>query len=60
MRLLYGAPVEELAKMAEKEKVDLMVMGAHGHKLLGDVLFGSTVNPLRHRVRIPVLVVREG
>lgn len=60
VRLLYGAPVEELAKMAEKEKVDLMVMGAHGHKLLGDVLFGSTVNPLRHRVRIPVLVVREG
>ena len=56
--LLYGAPVEELAKMAEKEEVDLMVMGAHGHKLLGDVLFGSTVNPLRHRVRTPVLVVR--
>ena len=35
-----------------------MVMGAHGHKLLGDLLFGSTVNPLRHRVKIPVLVVR--
>ena len=57
--LRYGAPVEELTRAVEDEGVDLMVMGAHGHKLLGDLLFGSTVDPLRHRVRIPVLIVRE-
>jgi manganese transport protein len=57
--LRYGAPVEELTRAVEDEGVDLMVMGAHGHKLLGDLLYGSTVNPLRHRVKIPVLVVRE-
>ncbi|HEY8020687.1 MAG TPA: Nramp family divalent metal transporter [Thermoanaerobaculia bacterium] len=57
--LRYGAPVEELTRAVEDEGVDLMVMGAHGHKLLGDLLHGSTVNPLRHRVKIPVLVVRE-
>jgi manganese transport protein len=60
VKLLYGSPVEELARMVDKEGIDLMVMGAHGHKLFGDLLFGSTVDPLRHRVRIPVLVVREG
>jgi len=57
--LRYGAPVDELARAVEEEGVDLMVMGAHGHRILGDLLFGSTVNPLRHRVKIPVLVVRE-
>ncbi len=57
--LRYGAPVEELTRAVEDEGVDLMVMGAHGHKLLGDLLFGSTVDPLRHRVKIPVLIIRE-
>jgi manganese transport protein len=57
--LRYGAPVDELTRAVEEEGVDLMVMGAHGHRVLGDLLFGSTVDPLRHRVKIPVLVVRE-
>jgi len=57
--LRYGAPVDELTRAVEEEAVDLMVMGAHGHRILGDLLFGSTVDPLRHRVKIPVLVVRE-
>ncbi len=57
--LRYGAPVDELTRAVEEEGVDLMVMGAHGHRILGDLLFGSTVDPLRHRVKIPVLVVRE-
>lgn len=43
----------------ESEGIDLLVMGAHGHTFMGDVLFGSTVTPVRHRVRIPVLVVRH-
>jgi manganese transport protein len=33
-------------------------MGAHGHGPIADLLFGSTVNPVRHRVKIPVFVVR--
>ncbi|HEX4825288.1 MAG TPA: Nramp family divalent metal transporter [Candidatus Polarisedimenticolaceae bacterium] len=56
--LLYGSPVEELVALVEREKIDLLVMGAHGHGPLGDILFGSTVTPVRHRVSIPVLVVR--
>jgi len=58
IRLLYGDPVEQLVAMVEREKIDLLVMGAHGHGPLGDILFGSTVTPVRHRVGIPVLVVR--
>jgi manganese transport protein len=37
---------------------DLVVTGAHGHRLLGDLIFGSTISGLRHRLRVPVLTVR--
>ena len=58
-RLLFGAPVDELTRFVARERVDLLVMGAHGHGAVGDILFGSTVSPVRHRVRIPVFVVRS-
>jgi nucleotide-binding universal stress UspA family protein len=35
-----------------------MIRG-HGHRWFGDLLFGSTVSPLRHRARTPILVVRN-
>ena len=55
--LAYGAPAKELAAFAASHKVDILVMGSHGHRLLGDLLWGETVDPVRHRVDIPVLVV---
>jgi manganese transport protein len=58
VRLLFGDPVEQLAGLAEDENLDLLVMGAHGHRGFGDLIFGSTVSPLRHRVKTPILVVR--
>jgi manganese transport protein len=57
--LLFGSPVEELVAMVAREHIDLLVMGAHGHGPLGDILFGSTVTPVRHRVKVPVFVVRS-
>jgi len=56
--LPHGDPVKELADYVTSHGVDLLVMGSHGHRLLGDILLGETVDPVRHRVDIPVLVVR--
>ena len=56
--LAYGDPSKELVAFAESHHVDLLVMGSHGHRLLGDLLWGQTVDPVRHQVDIPVLVVR--
>jgi manganese transport protein len=56
--LAYGDPSKELVAFTASHKVDLLVMGSHGHRLLGDLLWGQTVDPVRHRVDIPVLVVR--
>jgi manganese transport protein len=56
--LLHGDPSKELVAFAVSHGVDMLVMGSHGHRLLGDLLWGETVDPVRHRVEIPVLVVR--
>lgn len=39
---------------------DLLVMGAHGHRGMADLVHGETVSTVRHAVDIPVLVVRTG
>lgn len=56
--LAFGDPAKELVNFAVSHHVDMLVMGSHGHRLLGDLLWGQTVDPVRHRVDIPVLVVR--
>ena len=56
--LPHGDPARELVSYIASHKVDMLVMGSHGHRLLGDILLGETVDPVRHQVKIPVLVVR--
>jgi manganese transport protein len=36
------------------------VLGAHGHRIVGDLVHGTTVERLRHRIAVPVLVVPSG
>jgi manganese transport protein len=55
----YGNPKRRIPKMVAEFKADLLVMGAHGHKFFKDLIFGSTVDTVRHRVKIPVLIVRK-
>ena len=54
----FGSTANEIAKICNETKVDLLVMGAHGHKGLKDLILGTTVDSVRHRVEIPVLIVR--
>lgn len=54
----FGKPSNQISKLVKDFEADLLVMGAHGHKTLKDLLFGSTVNAVRHKVEIPVLIVR--
>jgi manganese transport protein len=55
-----NAPAAEIVKVAERIQPDLLIMGAHGHKGLKDLVFGNTINSVRHDVGIPILVVRDG
>jgi manganese transport protein len=60
IRLGAGEPEDEIARVAKEEQLDLLVTGSHGHRLLGDILHGSTASELRHRTPIPVLTIRTG
>jgi manganese transport protein len=52
-------PAEAIARVARQHKPDLVIMGAHGHSGLKDILFGATINDVRHRIATPILVVRD-
>lgn len=54
----YGNTVKAIASAVKNQKLDLLVMGAHGHKGISDVIFGTTVDSVRHQVNIPVLIIR--
>ena len=58
--LALGDPAEGILKAAAERQCDLIAMTAHGHRLLGDLLFGSTINEVRHKAQVPVLLVRAG
>jgi manganese transport protein len=53
----FGNPAGEMARIIKDQDIDLLVMGAHGHKGFKDLIYGSTVDALRHKVGIPVLVI---
>ena len=59
MKIGYGNPKRTIPKLVKDFDAELLVMGAHGHKLIKDLIFGTTVDTVRHRVDIPVLIVRE-
>ena len=52
-------PGREIVRYATEIQPDLIVMGAHGHRRLKDLMFGNTINPVRHELRIPLLIVRK-
>jgi nucleotide-binding universal stress UspA family protein len=56
--LAMGDPANELIRLAEERKVDLIAMSTHGHRFFNDLLRGTTVNKVRHVVKIPVLLLR--
>ena len=57
--LASGDPATEIAAAAEREGVDLIAMATHGHRFLNDLVRGSVANEVRHRSRVPVLLVRS-
>ncbi|MBX2941364.1 MAG: Nramp family divalent metal transporter [Cyclobacteriaceae bacterium] len=59
IKIGYGNPKRRIPAMVKEFNADLLVMGAHGHNFIKDLIFGTTVDTVRHRVEIPVFIVRE-
>ncbi len=56
--LALGEPPAQILKVSVAEGCDLIAMTSHGHRLIGDILLGSTIDHVRHRTDVPLLVVR--
>jgi manganese transport protein len=59
MRVGYGNPKRIIPEMVKNFNADLLIMGAHGHTFFKDLIFGTTVDSVRHRIDIPVFIVRS-
>jgi manganese transport protein len=53
-------PDREIVRYAKEVQPDMVIMGAHGHGGLKDLIFGNTINPVRHHLEVPMLIVRPG
>ena len=56
-QLALGDPATGILKTADEEACDLIAMTTHGHRFLKDLIYGNTITQVRHRAKVPVLLV---
>jgi nucleotide-binding universal stress UspA family protein len=57
-QIAFGEPAREIIKWVDEKGCDLVAMGTHGHKLVGDLFFGATASKVQHNISVPVLLLR--
>ena len=58
-QLGFGKPNKVIPEIINKGEFDILVMGTHGHTGFKDLIFGTTVDKLRHKIDIPLLIVKN-
>ena len=56
--LAFGDPAREIIRWIDQKGCSLVAMSTHGHRFLADVFLGTTVTRVRHRVGVPLLLLR--
>ena len=56
-RLGFGSPRIVIAQLVNQIEASLLVIGSHGHVGIQDIIYGETIQAVRHKVKCPVLVV---
>jgi manganese transport protein len=59
-RIGAGEPASELAAMINNINADMVLLGSHGHSGVSDLLHGTVISNLRHRVKASVMIVPLG
>ena len=57
-KLGFGKPNTIIPKIINEGDFDILVMGTHGHTGFKDLLFGTTVDKLRHKISIPLFIIK--
>jgi nucleotide-binding universal stress UspA family protein len=58
-RVETGKAYREILRVADEQRADVIVIGAHGHGLIEQMFVGSTAQQIVRRAGCPVLIVRE-
>lgn len=53
----YRRRAKEIVRLVKESGADMLVVGAHGHTGIKDLIYGQTVNTVRHELQIPILMV---
>jgi nucleotide-binding universal stress UspA family protein len=56
--LAFGEPVKEIVSWVQKNGCDLVAMSTHGHRLVADIVLGTTAIRVQHSISVPVLMLR--
>ena len=54
----FGNPKKSIPEIVNNSECDLLVMGAHGHRAFKDFILGTTLDTVRHNVKVPVFIVK--
>lgn len=48
---------KDIVRIVRETGADLLVIGAHGHSGVKDWIYGTTIDSVRHQLKIPILIV---
>lgn len=58
-KLGFGKPGKAIPKIINEGNYDLLIMGTHGHTGFKDLIFGTTVDNVRHSISIPLYIIKN-
>ena len=58
LRHASGEPARAILKTAQADQCDLIAMATHGHRLISDLIHGTTITRVRHESSIPIFLVK--
>ena len=59
IKLGFGKPGKVIPKIINDGNYDILIMGTHGHTGFKDLIFGTTVDKVRHKITIPLFIVKN-
>ncbi|GAA4467396.1 Nramp family divalent metal transporter [Nemorincola caseinilytica] len=54
----YKDRAQEIARIVKEQDCDLLIIGSHGHNTAKDIIYGETINTVRHLVKIPLFIAQ--
>jgi len=58
-QIITGSPAQSIIKMAADAKIDLIIMGSHGHGPFSGAFLGSVSQRVLAKASCPVMVVKD-